>query len=125
KPSSFMSGEEWSELHFANCHVPGWDVAIVGVQLRPLLAAHEAGGLSTAASLRAALRDQRSLPSTALPVAQVNEKDFRIRAERREHLGAVDDVMRSVGFGAGDKIGDCGAGVGLAHAEADHHVPCE
>src|SRR5215831_16152635 len=74
------------EAAWAEQHVLGQDAAIVEVQLRPFLAAHEARGLADAEARRAALDDHRADAIEARPVAQVDEKDFGVRAESREHL---------------------------------------
>ena len=74
---------------------------------------------------RAALDQHRADAADAGPVAHVDQEDRGLRAEGREHLGAVDDVVRAVRLGAGLEIGHGRAGVRLAHAEADHGVAGE
>src|ERR1041385_7629528 len=56
-------------------------------------------------------------------VTHVHQKNRGLRAEGREHLGAVDDVVLAVRFGAGLQVGYGGAGVRFGHAETDHHAP--
>src|SRR5262245_63584049 len=80
----------------AKQHVLGRDAAVVEMQLRPFLAAHEARWFSDAEARRAALDDHRADAVEARPIAQINKEDLGIGAEGREHFRAVDDVMRAV-----------------------------
>src|SRR5437868_15407927 len=91
EPFDVEGGDLFLEAAGTEQHVLGRDAAIVEVQLRPFLAAHEAGWLSNAEARGAALDDYRADPAKAWFIAQVDEKDFGIRTERREHLGTVND----------------------------------
>src|SRR5262249_305086 len=98
------------------------NAAIVEMQFAPLLAAHEARGLPDDKARRAALDDHRADPADARPVAHIDQKNRRIRAEAGKELAAVDDVMGAVGLRAGLEVGRRRAGVGLADAEAYHNA---
>ena len=104
----------------AEQHVLGRDAAVLEMQLAPLLAAHELLRRADGEARRAALDQHRADAADAGPVAHVDQKDRGLRAEGREHLGAVDDVVLAVRLGAGLEVGHGGAGVRLAHAETDH-----
>ena len=92
---------------------------------RPLLAAHELLRRTDGEARRVALDQHRADAADAAVVAHVHQEHRGVRAEGREHLGAVEDVVRAIGLRCGLEVGHCRAGVGLAHAEADHHAACE
>src|ERR1700716_2976675 len=89
EPLDVEGGDLLLEAAGAEQYVPSRKAAIVEVQLRPFLAAHEAGWLSDAEARRAALDDHRADAVEARPIAQIDEKDLGIRAEGRDHLRAV------------------------------------
>src|SRR5215831_889620 len=98
------------------------NAAIFEMEFAPLFAAHEARGLPDGKARRAALDDHRADAADTWPVAHIDQKNPRVRAEAGKQLAAVDDVMRAVGLRAGLEVGRRRTRVGLGDAEAHHHA---
>ena len=97
----------------------GRDAAIVEIQLRPLLPAHEHGRGSHLESGSPALDENRPYPIDPRRKAHVQQKQRGIGAVRGENLGSVQDVAGSIRLRGGLKVGNRRSCSRLGHAEAD------
>ena len=96
--------------------------AIIKIELRPVFAAHKAGGWPHRKTRRIAVHNQRAYALRAGAKAHVNQENGGVRAVGRKHLGARHPVAALYLDGARAQLGDGGAGIGLAHAQGNDLV---
>src|SRR5439155_10974713 len=103
------------ESALAEQHLTSGQVAVVEVQLAPVLAVHELRRSADDEAGCVAVDEYRSDAADAGTESDVDQEDAGLGAVRREHLRAVDDETIPAGRGRRRQIGDSRTRLGLTH----------